>query len=500
LAQPLVQHPFDRSRAPLELLNSRWRVELPPYRRMLADWSLAGRGPENQSVAFAAILGLVGAFLLLFSQWGRRSSSGAGSSQSCGANAQSAAEIRERRLAKLSAPGDLDDSWQGCFLDGGLAATLKAWRSQPFPTGALLLLLVEGPGDCLATQRLRKFLWPRAAPGRLSAAPTGQDEVLAARLTLAGGRKPGKNPPDNDAELLLQILGLKVDAAPLLLLLSGSPQVRAVHLKGGLSPEVLEKVILEAQEQKRKDWAEKGWREEDENQQRRKGVPMDMKALDRLRGVEGLHKKMAEDLLAAYSAAQAKDLVRRGVASPKDFVVEDVAVSLDTDAVAETTREQNVAERASREALRAEQAAEWAEAAAADEARREEERRKAEEEEREEEEAEAREVWARMDRTHRLEQLPPEPEAASHGVLALTVALPGSGRRFARRWRETDSVQMVADFAFGSATEEELPHAAGPPDLAFGFPRKSLSTDSGVSLAEAGVASREVLHALPKAT
>lgn len=228
------------------------------------------------------------------------------------------------------------------------------------------------------------------------------------------------------------------------------------------------------------------------------GQVVEVADLERRRAAEELHGKMAEALLAAESHARARDLVHRGVASAADFVVEDVGQSLDADAVAETAREQNAAEQPERAALREAQAAELAEAEGEDKRRRLEGAAREADAALREEEAEAREVWAAMDRECRLERLPAEPDGgeAGEGVLALTVVLPGSGRRLSRRWRAADPVGAVSEFAFGMAEESELPHAEGAPGLVFGFPPCTLAPDDGRGLREAGLATREVLRAL----
>merc|ERR1712150_120884 len=105
----------------------------------------------------------------------------------------------------------------------------------------------------------------------------------------------------------------------------------------------------------KQDWAEKGWDETAEAAKRSAGGVRELRDLEPRRAVEALHRNMAEGLLAAVSSARAKTLVRKGVVSLGDFVVEDVGVSLDADVAAEETRQANLAERASREALRAEQ-------------------------------------------------------------------------------------------------------------------------------------------------
>merc|ERR1719401_2970093 len=102
-----------------------------------------------------------------------------------------------------------------------------------------------------------------------------------------------------------------------------------------------------------------------------------------------------------------------------------------------------------------------------------------------------------MDRQHRMEQLPAEPPEGETtvAVFMLTVALP-SGRKLTRRWYATDRISAVAEFAFGSAEEEELPYAHGPPILVCNFPRRELGPSDVRSLAEVGLATREVLRAV----
>lgn len=283
--------------------------------------------------------------------------------------------------------------------------------------------------------------------------------------------------------------------------------MRVVRLEGPLQPEALQRCLAEAHEQAAKDWAERGWDvlvEKETSHGNSAGRAMTMKDLERRRVVEELHKKMAENLLAAHSAVQAQSLVRRGVVKPKDFVVEDVAVGLDADAAADDAREEHLVERVERETLRAAQAAEFSESQARDANRRaiEEERRAAAQ--REAEEEEARTIWARMDREHRIERLPQEPlegcvAEGVDAVLSLTVVLPVSGRKVFRRWRAGDPVNALAEFAFGRAEDAELPYGQGPPRLVCTFPRREFSPDDTRSLQEVGLSSREVLHAIPAA-
>mmetsp|Transcript_95723 Transcript_95723/g.270916 ORF Transcript_95723/g.270916 Transcript_95723/m.270916 type:complete len:337 (+) Transcript_95723:297-1307(+) len=325
--------------------------------------------------------------------------------------------------------------------------------------------------------------------------------MLAARFSLPPtGSSGSSRASESDAAFALRTFGLQPDAVPVMFFLWGGSAVRAARLapqEGFVVPaEAFERLVGDVCDHVRQDWAEKGWVEKEE------GRVMDVKDLERRRAVEHLHTRMAESLLAALSAAQAEDLVRRGVASAGDFVTEDVAVGLDADAAAEMLREEHLREREERAQLRAAQEEEFAEAEAADAARREAQIRALRAEEEAREEAEAREIWARMDRQHRLEGLPEEPpeiEACdgASGVLAVTVILPGGGRRLVRRWRGSDPARAVAEFAFGSASEDELPHAGGPPRLVFGFPRVEMAPDDVRCLHEVGVASRDVLRALP---
>eukprot|EP00927_Polykrikos_kofoidii_P025544 TRINITY_DN22929_c0_g1_i1.p1 TRINITY_DN22929_c0_g1~~TRINITY_DN22929_c0_g1_i1.p1 ORF type:complete len:456 (+),score=99.42 TRINITY_DN22929_c0_g1_i1:74-1441(+) len=431
-------------------------------------------------VLFGIVFGLLGVLWTIYSR--RVSQGGIIDSEA------SSEELRKRRLLRLSAPGDVDDGWRTCFLDGGLADVLKAWRNQRFPDGALLMLAVEDAS--LASQRLEKFLWPTVAKGLFSAGPVKAPEVLAARLRLSAAGTLGT--ASSDAEFLLRVFGMKADVAPVIFLLSGAGPVRVAQLREGVGAESFRRLIVEAQEQLKQVWKEKGWDDAAERSSRGEGAhrAMEIKDLERLRAVEDLHRKFAEDLLGAYNEEQAKDLVRRGIAAPGDFVVEDVGVSLDTDEVAAETREEHLAEQAEREALRASQAAEFEESRRRDSERRDADEKRQADEEQQAEEAEARQVWIQMDRLHRLERLPTEPSEESDTLL-LTISLPGSGRKLSRRWRRADLLESVAEFAFGCAEESELPHAEGVPRLVGGFPRRGLDLTS--SLQDAALASREVI-------
>merc|ERR1712176_379941 len=97
-----------------------------------------------------------------------------------------------------------------------------------------------------------------------------------------------------------------------------------------------------------------------------------------------------------------------------------------------------------------------------------------------------------MDKTHRLDQLPEEPETQATSSLLVTVVLPYTGRKLSRRWRPTDFVSSVAEFAFGSATEAELPYLGGAPSILRSFPRCVLRPSS--TLQDAGVTARETFH------
>lgn len=420
-----------------------------------------------------------------------QAANGNGSGAECAASPD---DVRKRRLAKLSAPGDLDDSWQRCFLTGDLKAILMAWRAKPFPSGSVLLLLIEGPDDSLVTQKLRKFLWPAVADGLLSSSPASDSEVLAARLQLT---KKAGGPNEDDASFVLKLFGLDSDAAPVALLMWGVPQVRALKLRDQITPESFRRTVADVKTHVKKDWAERGWNV-DAGPSKNGTRVMEVSDLERRRAVEELHQKMAEDLLGAYSAKQAQDLMRRGTAKAGDFVVEDVAVSLDADAVAAEQRAIHASEREERDALRAEQGREFEEAQAVDRQRQEEEARRRAEAERLEEEAEAASVWAQMDKAVRLERLPPEPSEGDSDSLMITVVLPSTGRRVKRRWRGADMVSYVAEFAFGIATEDEIPYSRGVPGLKRGFPRCDLPTADSQSLESLGLEAREIVHAVSR--
>eukprot|EP00933_Yihiella_yeosuensis_P014299 TRINITY_DN12867_c0_g1_i1.p1 TRINITY_DN12867_c0_g1~~TRINITY_DN12867_c0_g1_i1.p1 ORF type:complete len:120 (-),score=27.47 TRINITY_DN12867_c0_g1_i1:409-744(-) len=104
-----------------------------------------------------------------------------------------------------------------------------------------------------------------------------------------------------------------------------------------------------------------------------------------------------------------------------------------------------------------------------------------------------------MDRQHRLEQLPEEPPEGESETHMVTVVLPLTGRRLSRRWRSTDSIMAVANFAFASGTEDELPFALKLPKLVRSFPKCQLwprTSDELETLGEIGMSSREVVHVL----
>lgn len=207
---------------------------------------------------------------------------------------------------------------------------------------------------------------------------------------------------------------------------------------------------------------------------------MELADLSKLDEARNLHRKMAEDLLSAHSVSSAKQLVRKGIVTLQDFVPEDAAVGLDADEVAEHIKAEHEKERPERERLRREQEEELAASKAADAAAA-----------KDAEDAEALEIWRKFDREHRLQGLPEEPEKGAKGSVELIVSLPG-GRRIGRRWSHKDSISAVADFAYGSANDNEL--LKYPPGLRCAYPKLQLE-DFEASLLDVGLVERTVLHA-----
>lgn len=405
--------------------------------------------------------------------------------------------IRKARLAKLTAPGDLDDSWKNCFLDTGLAASLRTWRSSPFPDGSLLMLLLEGSDDDIHTKRCQMYLWPKVASGLLSRSPAA-GEVLATRLQFdkaaPAKAKPGSR--ESDASMLIRIFGLKRDGIqlPTVFFLYGATPVRAYHFGEHVAPSSFIDLLESVRGDMKKHWQSIGWNEISKSRIK------DVTYLESLSKCQELHRKQAEELLGALSALQAGDLMRKSGFTPGDFVVEDVGVSLDADAAAEAMRAEHIMEQEERAALRASQQAEFEEAEADDAQRREAESKRSAEERKLAEEREAADVWAMMDRQHRLENLPIEPSEsdamqAESNVMNLTVVLPG-GRKLTRRWLATDPVSAVADFAFGHAEESELPYQRGLPTIVCNFPKREVQPGDEATLAGLGLATKEILRAV----
>lgn len=389
-------------------------------------------------------------------------------------------ELRRRRVARLAAPGDLSDDWQGCFFDGSLGEALRTWRAQRFPCGSLLMLLLED--DAITSLRLRKTLWPVAAPGLLSAAPKSPEQLFAVRVRAA-----------EDLQLAQKLFNINTHMAlPQALFLWGSTSVRVVRFGEYIDADAFRRTVVEMRRLAEEDWREAGWPCIASAGTASRVV--NLEELKKRSAYEELHRRMAENLLGSISQLQAQALVKRGFANPRDFVVEDTAVGLDADSVAEATREEHLAERHERDTLRVSQEEEFAEAAAADAAAAAAAEAKRVAASQEAEDIEAKAIWSLAVREALLEKLPLEPASDAPGAMHLTVVLPG-GRRLTRRWCADDPASAVAKFALGSATEQELPGET-PPSLLGGYPpRVLIAPDIASSLRELGLQVREVLRA-----
>lgn len=393
--------------------------------------------------------------------------------------------------------------WETVFFQGSVVEALNLYGRRRGRT--VLMVIVEPQGG---SGEMERWVWPDPAvrtmlservPDAAAAIPAGGDEEEAADSSLESiTAQPLRvialrltEPASAEAQLFIRLQRDRNPKLPLFFFMWGPPSIMCFTASGSnMRGADIARII------------------------QRIGTNQARTQLELGDTLPEVRRQQGDAFSASLSGLTAQNLVRAGVVTAADFVP-------DTNEEEEMARYGGLSEeelsmiaaaedlsRQDSQDLRQQQEMEYAAALQAD---RELGEREAAERKKKEEEAaverkavedeEAKVIWRKFEKEHKLENLPAPPADGEQGTLKLSIVTLG-GERLGRLWRSTDTMSMLFDYVDGNMTKEEEdnilaadPDAAMPPAVVLmsNFPTRKFECGDK-TLSEAGLETNMVLR------